>query len=224
MKTFLLNFLAILYHWLSLILYLGKCMDTIMLVCMLNQKKLLQVFYIQFLQKRSSIFNRDFFDCQLNEIEIMKENLASLLPFLKLSNFLSIKDLWILKVQLSLPLEEIMIYMELLILSACTLWRYQHQSNAHQALFYLFHHWSPKFSHPHYLVTDEGFENPNSEMANCYTLPNSRHSPRSSHAPWTRWLVEVQCKKFGNHLEPFFHDTPDNYSLEMQFFAHAHKI
>ena len=60
------------------------------------------------------------------------------------------------------------------------------------------HHWISKFGPPQILFTDRRTENFISETANCCTLFIFHHSPRTSHAPWTKRLVEVQNKT----LEP----------------------
>ena len=60
-------------------------------------------------------------------------------------------------------------------------------------------------------------------MASCCTLFNVRHSPRTSHGPWTNGVVEVKNKNFLAHLRLFLHDAPENWSIQVSFFPYAHK-
>ena len=83
-------------------------------------------------------------------------------------------------------------------------------------------HWITEF-HPHqYLNTDRGTEHLNTEMAICCTLLAIGLSPGTLHAPRTNEIVEVQNKSFGIHLRMFQHDTPENKSIEVHFFASNH--
>ena len=59
-------------------------------------------------------------------------------------------------------------------------------------------------------------------MANCCTLFTVRLSLRTSYALWTNGLVEEQNKSLGTHLRSFLHDTPENWSIQVQYFACAH--
>ena len=49
-----------------------------------------------------------------------------------------------------------------------------------------------------------------------------RHSLRISHAHWTYGLVELQKKNLGTHLIMFPHDISENWSIQVNFFAHTH--
>ena len=54
------------------------------------------------------------------------------------------------------------------------------------------------------------------------TLFEIRQPPRSSVAPGTNGIVEVQIKNLGNHLRMFLQDTPENWSIQVHFFVCAH--
>ena len=90
---------------------------------------------------------------------------------------------------------------------------------AHYAVNAIIHHWISKFVPPQYRITDRGTGYLNSEMVNCCTLFNIRHSPRTSHASWTNGLVEVQNKNLRTHLRQFLHDTPENWSIQVHYFS-----
>ena len=92
------------------------------------------------------------------------------------------------------------------------------KSNAHLAVIAIFHLWISRFSPPQYLITDRATEYLTSHMANCCNLLNIRHSPRTSHAPWTNVLFKVQ-KDLATHLIMFLHDTSENWSIKIQFFC-----
>ena len=81
-------------------------------------------------------------------------------------------------------------------------------NNAKIAIKTLLHQSSIKFGPPIYLVTDQGSEYVNKEMAHLCTLMGFRHSPRTAYSPWTNGLVEVQNRNLGTHLRMFLHDTP----------------
>ena len=49
-----------------------------------------------------------------------------------------------------------------------------------------------------------------------------RHSPRILYAPWTNGLVENQTKNLGTHLRLFLHNTPENWSTQVQMYTYAH--
>ena len=66
------------------------------------------------------------------------------------------------------------------------------KNNDHFAANSIIQHKNSEFGPPQCLITEGGSEKCNSEMANCCTALNFRHSPRTSHAPWTHGLVEVQ--------------------------------
>ena len=65
---------------------------------------------------------------------------------------------------------------------------------AQDAVNAVIHHRISKLGLRQYLITDKGTENLNSKMKNCCTMLRIRHSPKSSHAPWTNGLVGVQYK------------------------------
>ena len=96
------------------------------------------------------------------------------------------------------------------------------QNNAQNAVKSLIHHWITKFGPPIYLVTDRGSEYINSELANLCTTMGIRHSPRTPYAPLTNGLVENQNKNLGTHLRLFLHNTPENWSTQVQMYAYAH--
>ena len=86
----------------------------------------------------------------------------------------------------------------------------------------LFDQWIPKVGPRQYLITERGTEYLNSEMAKS-TLFKTRQPPRSSLAPGSNGTVEVQIINLGTHLRMFLHDTPENWSIQVHFFACAHK-
>ena len=63
------------------------------------------------------------------------------------------------------------------------------------------------FGSPKNMIAVRGTENSTTEMPNCCTLFNIRHSPRSSHAPWRNGLVAAQKENLGAHLRMFLGDT-----------------
>ena len=73
-----------------------------------------------------------------------------------------------------------------------------------------------------FLKTHRRTEYLNTEMGNCYTLFIIPQSPKTSLAPWTNGLVEVQTKI----LEPiwycFYILTSENWPIQVEFIAYAH--
>ena len=84
-------------------------------------------------------------------------------------------------------------------------------------------YWSSpfKFSPPQYRFTDRGANYLINKVENGCTLFIIGPSLRTSHAVWTNGLVEVQNKKFGTHLRKFLYDAPDNWSIQVHFYAYA---
>ena len=72
---------------------------------------------------------------------------------------------------------------------------------AGSAVHAILHRLISSFDPPQYLITDKGNEFFNSEMANRSTLFNVRYSPRTWHASWKKWLVEVREKTSWNPSE-----------------------
>ena len=96
------------------------------------------------------------------------------------------------------------------------------QNNVQNAVISLLHHWITKFGPPIYLVADRGSEYNNSEFANLCITMGIRHSPRTPYAPWTNCLVQSQNKNLGTHLRLFLHNTPENWSTQVQMYSYAH--
>ena len=49
-----------------------------------------------------------------------------------------------------------------------------------------------------------------------------RHSPMTSHSPWTKRLVEVQIKNLGTHIRMFLQNTPKDWAHQIHMYAFAH--
>ena len=64
------------------------------------------------------------------------------------------------------------------------------RNNAHYRINSLLHHWISNLGAFQYLLTDRRTNK--FEIASCYYLSHFRPSPRTSHAPWTIGLIEVQ--------------------------------
>ena len=87
-----------------------------------------------------------------------------------------------------------------------------------------FQHWNSNVVSLQKLIAAKKTEFSISETANCCILFDTRRSCRASHSPWTKGLVEVQHKNFGTHLRLFLHDTTENWSMQVHFFANAHNF
>ena len=72
--------------------------------------------------------------------------------------------------------------------------------NAYYAYTTLYEHWIAKFGLPEILVTDNGTEFINNDIITLSHLYNSKHKPRTSHAPWTIGLVEGMKRSFQEYL------------------------
>ena len=212
---FLLKFIAYAYQWICLILHSTKSMNTLLLVFLLHN-----LFSINVYQNCLSLFLYDCVDCQVQKYESLKQNKAEFLPISKLSTFLNCP--------LNCPLNSASdgnhnIYVFDDLFSKYIVTVPTPKDNAIYAVIANDHHWFSKHGPSQYLIRDAGTEYPTSEMTNCCTLFNIRHSARTSHAPWTSELVEVQNKVLGNHLRNFLHDTPENWSIRVISFAYARK-
>ena len=96
------------------------------------------------------------------------------------------------------------------------------KSNVHYNPTSLIPHRIPIICASQKLTTDKRSEYLNCEVAFCSSLFNIRHSPRSSHAPWTNGLVGIKRKNKQTHLRMFLLDNPENWSAQVHFFAYVH--
>ena len=101
-------------------------------------------------------------------------------------------------------LGEVPTFMWMLTILAITLKLYLIKNRAYYAIITLFHHSISKFGIPRYLITDRGTEFFKSEIANSWTLSSFRHSSRTSNAPWTKELIEIQKKILVPSFEWFY--------------------
>ena len=161
-------------------------------------------------------------DCQKHKYKSMKQNKAAILPFSKLSTFPNHSISMDTKGPIN-PASEGNHYFCVIfdLFSNYIVTVPTPKNNAYYAVNSLNHPWISKFGPPYHLITDRGTEYLNPETANCSTMLNFGHSPRTSHAPWTKWL-EVPIKNLGTHLRMFLYDTPENWSLQKHLFAYAH--
>ena len=94
--------------------------------------------------------------------------------------------------------------------------------NAHYAVILIIHHWKSKLGPPRFIFTDRVTEYLSAEIANCCTLFKIRHSSRTFFTPLTNGHVEVQNLKIVSRLTLFWHDTPENVSVQVHFYDYAH--
>ena len=72
--------------------------------------------------------------------------------------------------------------------------------NAYYAYTTHYEHWIAKFGLPEILFTDNGTEFLNNEIIRLCHLYKFKHTPRTSHAPWTNVLVEEMNSSLQEHL------------------------
>ena len=96
------------------------------------------------------------------------------------------------------------------------------KDNAHRAVKAIFRQRISKNGPLQNLSTDRRSDFFNFEEASCCSLFQIRTSPRTSHAPRTNGLDEVQNRIHATHLRMFLHDNPENWPIRVPFFAYAH--
>ena len=72
--------------------------------------------------------------------------------------------------------------------------------NAYYVYTTLYERWIAKFGLPEFLVTDNGTEFTNNVIIALCPLNNIKHKTRTSHAPWTKGLVEGMNRSLQEHL------------------------
>ena len=152
-----------------------------------------------------SVFIHGCINCQVHKYKKMKQNKFAIFPFSKLSTFF-IHSMSMNTEGPINPTSEGNHYLYVIVdhFSIYNLTVPTPKNVAQYAIKSKFHHWISTFGPPQCLRGDRGTEYLISEMANCCTLYNFRHSPKIPNAPWTNGFVQVQNKNFGTHLKCFY--------------------
>ena len=84
--------------------------------------------------------------------------------------------------------------------------------NAYYAYTTLYEHWIANFGLLEILVTDNGTEFINNEIITLCHLYNTKHKPRTSHAPWTNGLVKGMNRSLQEYLRCIINGNDTQYT------------
>ena len=84
--------------------------------------------------------------------------------------------------------------------------------NAYYAYTTLYEHWIAKFRLPEILVRENGTEFINNEITTLCHLYNTKHKPRTYHAPWTNGLVEGVNRSLQEYLSCIISGNDTRYT------------
>ena len=84
--------------------------------------------------------------------------------------------------------------------------------NAYYTYTTLYENWIAKFGLHEILVTDNGTEFINNEIITLCHLYNIKHKPRTSHAPWTKGLVEGMNRSLQEYLRCIINGNDTRYT------------